>query len=486
MRLLTSVGRVTVLAVKTKEPSAEDQMHTNIRQNEEEESLKKSCLAINAGDISSGFQFFSAAFSLLCFVVIGISLVYWYRHRNLFYLRRRSFYHACLAGIGLMFHTVGGSLNRASQTHPNFIHQCFVFNFSIAIAFLTALLICLVKMLLFRNRYVYNLKLSHHFVQANKKQSRSVLTQAKTEVTKNLAWLAFFSTERFGFCCNTFGMTIACVLSAMLAALTCPGYRPSPELCALITAGSLEALVVGIPGLLCACWCFMLLFQTRKFPDILGILREVKWSLLTIVSWGGVGILLSLIDPGDFLERSELVFDYAILVDIGFLWFFCYLVPYQVYKAVKQKLVIYENVISLEQLLQNKIGSSIFRSHLIHELSVENLNFYEVVQVYRKMFDGEKNYSDEERRKIAKEITDVYIIGSMDGYSQININHELSLAITTRLKAPTPVPKDIFEEAYLEIYGLMRSDSYFRFKSTRQYKDFISAAEITAASDPSL
>ena len=128
-----------------------------------------------------------------------------------------------------------------------------------------------------------------------------------------------------------------------------------------------------------------------------------------------------------------------------------------------------EVVSSLQALLRDERGLERFKEFLIAEFSCENLLFFLDVEEYRQIEDTAQ------RQAAAQHLFNTYILE--DAILEVNINFKSKRTIHAGIVAPSVYT---FDRAQEEIYHLMESDSFARFRKSAAAKklvDELSAAE---------
>ncbi|XP_005073520.1 regulator of G-protein signaling 1 [Mesocricetus auratus] len=116
---------------------------------------------------------------------------------------------------------------------------------------------------------------------------------------------------------------------------------------------------------------------------------------------------------------------------------------------------------SLEKLLANQTGQSIFGNFLKSEFSEENIEFWLACEDYKKT---ESDLLSSKAETIYKAFV------HSDAVKQINIDFRTRESTAKKIKAPTPTS---FDEAQKVIYTLMEKDSYPRFLKSNIYLNLL-------------
>jgi regulator of G-protein signaling len=135
------------------------------------------------------------------------------------------------------------------------------------------------------------------------------------------------------------------------------------------------------------------------------------------------------------------------------------------------------NVSDFRLLLENLAGVEIFQQHLLKELSVENIMFWNAVNEF-KLFASECS-EVEFIKKSAQSMFDTYI--SESAPFQVNISSEQNSFIENQLKptfADISKLRELFDGAQKEVFFLMARDSFQRFKHTEVYQQWRKKAQV--------
>ncbi|XP_006975417.2 regulator of G-protein signaling 1 [Peromyscus maniculatus bairdii] len=116
---------------------------------------------------------------------------------------------------------------------------------------------------------------------------------------------------------------------------------------------------------------------------------------------------------------------------------------------------------SLEKLLANQTGQSVFGNFLKSEFSEENIEFWLACEDYKKT----------ESELLSSKAENIYkAFVHSDAAKQINIDFRTRESTAKKIKAPTPTS---FDEAQKVIYTLMEKDSYPRFLKSNIYLNLL-------------
>ncbi|XP_031440660.2 regulator of G-protein signaling 12 isoform X1 [Clupea harengus] len=131
--------------------------------------------------------------------------------------------------------------------------------------------------------------------------------------------------------------------------------------------------------------------------------------------------------------------------------------------------------VSFERLLQDPVGVRYFSEFLKKEFSEENLMFWQACEFFSQVPEADKNQLSQK----AQEIYNSFL--SSQASTPVNIDSQAQLADNV-LNAPQP---DMFREPQLQIFNLMKFDSYARFlKSTLYQECMVAEVEGRPLPDP--
>ncbi|XP_063282217.1 regulator of G-protein signaling 5 [Pelobates fuscus] len=117
---------------------------------------------------------------------------------------------------------------------------------------------------------------------------------------------------------------------------------------------------------------------------------------------------------------------------------------------------------SLEKLLQNSYGLSVFQSFLKSEFSEENIEFWMACEEYKKIKSPAKMATK------AKKVYEEFI--QTEAPREVNIDHFTKGVTMKNLVEPSPTS---FELAQKKIFALMEKDSLPRFVRSEFYQELI-------------
>uniref|UniRef100_A0A3Q4BP06 RGS domain-containing protein n=1 Tax=Mola mola TaxID=94237 RepID=A0A3Q4BP06_MOLML len=107
---------------------------------------------------------------------------------------------------------------------------------------------------------------------------------------------------------------------------------------------------------------------------------------------------------------------------------------------------------SFEELLKHSDGVDVFSRFLRTEFSEENIEFWLACEEYKTI--------DSETRRLSKAKCIYTVFCEADAPKEVNIDYNTKMAIQENLAQST---RSCFEAAQLQVYSLMKKDSYPRF-----------------------
>ncbi|KAM4678525.1 regulator of G-protein signaling 14 [Discoglossus pictus] len=117
--------------------------------------------------------------------------------------------------------------------------------------------------------------------------------------------------------------------------------------------------------------------------------------------------------------------------------------------------------VSFERLLQDPLGIEYFTEFLKKEYSAENIGFWQACEKFHSIPAGDTEQLLQESRRIYNEFL------SSSSLCPVNVDHQ-ALITEDMLEKPTP---DMFKAQQLQIFNLMKFDSYARFVKSPLYQE---------------
>ena len=445
------------------------------------------CQHSSVGQVTDGLALYSLVFSIVSFSILAFSLLAWIVNRNLPYLRKRSSTQIALLTTSWVCNLLAGPVSRASLKSPSILNSCVLINLTFSMVIPAFLGPQVIRLILFRNRVKYNRKLSETFTNTSDSRGQFELLTVRSpgepirdETKSQIDRLRYKASPRFGVVLAAAGFVFSVLLCVAFTLFSCPQLGVAKD----CFVASMDTLLTVLLFMFPAIIFFILLLkfsrEVRKYPDPFGILHEIKTVFMFGLPLCILSIVLMMINPGDFnIEGEPYRFDYTLLFDVAFLLVFCYSIPYQIYRARKSRKQDFDHSVSFKAVLDNPIGRQLFRQHLINEFSVENLNFYEAVEIFKETFNrDEKRYLS--RGKFAKNLFSRYL--ARRHVTQVNVSDAIIRNLASKMEGDNfEVKVDLFNEAAEEVYSLMENDSFRRFQNTAEYKEYIGANVSTSS-----
>lgn len=206
------------------------------------------------------------------------------------------------------------------------------------------------------------------------------------------------------------------------------------------------------------------LWKIRKEPDPFWIRRELTLIFVTSIVLITLITLLNRIDPGD-LEANR-VYSWSMLYYFSLLFFYCISIPLQLFLAYRNsKTLLYEDAYKdFNKVMRSEIGRMCFRTHLVEEMSLTNLLFYQEVKAWKSLYRTTKKGLSFMR---FKRIYNTFL--APNSRLEINIQHN-HLQLIQAAIANEKISIKSFDIALIEVKKLMVTDSFARFQCSRHYQ----------------
>eukprot|EP00924_Labyrinthula_sp_SR-Ha-C_P004485 snap_masked-scaffold_1-processed-gene-1.2-mRNA-1 protein AED:1.00 eAED:1.00 QI:0/0/0/0/1/1/2/0/380 len=216
--------------------------------------------------------------------------------------------------------------------------------------------------------------------------------------------------------------------------------------------------------------------EKQEYTDPFNIVKETKFSIKIPLVVSLSYFVFALFDPFklNIDEKTEnqqqISFFYGIILDFAILIFCILNITYPLTKVFRTQGDITLGVdLSFRQVIRNQHGKSFLRRYLINEFSVENLNFYETVDKWKKNFD---KFEKESVRRQARNVYSRFF--SSRSLNPVNVSYEVVETLRRRLdNEEKDIEKDVFDEAVVEIEQLIVFDSFPRFKRSELFREFL-------------
>eukprot|EP00924_Labyrinthula_sp_SR-Ha-C_P002131 snap_masked-scaffold_19-processed-gene-1.30-mRNA-1 protein AED:1.00 eAED:1.00 QI:0/-1/0/0/-1/1/1/0/357 len=235
--------------------------------------------------------------------------------------------------------------------------------------------------------------------------------------------------------------------------------------------------VAGVLVVLVFCFIVYLHKMTKELPDPYGLQKENKLALIVPIFFISTDILINLVLCPPALN-SKITVQQQLPRQLGFLVSYFIQLVYPL-RVILQNKNLSRSLITLQTVLSSTHGVNLFRAYLIHEISVENLNFYLVAKIWKTNF-----YIDgiSKSKRSARNIIHRWIEPNNDrslNTAQVNVGYKVVKSILRRYKSED-FGDDLFDEAIHEAYRLMVLDSFPRFQRTREFKEYFAGKDPSA------
>jgi len=239
-----------------------------------------------------------------------------------------------------------------------------------------------------------------------------------------------------------------------LTTIDCPLYE-------FIIATCYNAIIFS----LCCCW---IAYRTWRQPrDVFYLKFElILCSFVAIFNTIGYIIIISTVNEYEIFDVISGYTSYFIAS-----LHFCVIVFPTILTFIP-KINIFnseEKILGLHTILKQPDLLELFTEYLIKELSVENILFYQRVENLKIMIEADSNTNDKKAHKEANFIIERFIKENSE--MQINLDHYIRQQAITDFNQSNSF-NGLFE-AEKHIFDTMREDSYPRFVTSNDYKDYL-------------
>ena len=132
---------------------------------------------------------------------------------------------------------------------------------------------------------------------------------------------------------------------------------------------------------------------------------------------------------------------------------------------------------NFDNLLIDPKGVAIFTEFLKKEFAEENIIFYQLCQDFKALFDYH------EMRELAMKIYHQHLASNCP--HPVNLDSQVLQSVYEKLESNL-ISRDIFDEAFLQIYKLMKFDPYSRFLKSELYSECVKNSVCSPNGDPCL
>eukprot|EP00924_Labyrinthula_sp_SR-Ha-C_P014211 snap_masked-scaffold_59-processed-gene-0.29-mRNA-1 protein AED:1.00 eAED:1.00 QI:0/0/0/0/1/1/3/0/554 len=295
--------------------------------------------------------------------------------------------------------------------------------------------------------------------------------------------LAFLSSNEFGLMLMIPFLGISCIVFTIFSLdgrLECVGCKVS---------NGLNAINISLAGL-CIVGCIIFLRKIRHEPDHFELKKEVQSALTLGVFLVVPYVPLQTLDPNN-LDNKGLV-NWIWIAIIGWTIYYHFSVADQVKKAILFRKDVLNlklkssNSPQLQDVLKSHFGATLFKAYIVEESSFENFLFYRDATIWKTVLGRKQNTIEGKRKALSlvKKIYSLYI--KQWAVNQINISGSDRVKIYNEIEEienkqkngeEYHVPLHIFDEALLEVWQLMATDSFTRFKTSKYYEQYMGHQE---------
>lgn len=219
-----------------------------------------------------------------------------------------------------------------------------------------------------------------------------------------------------------------------------------------------------------------LFYKYRNVPDLVGIWRESLFACVIPSSFSTIFLGFAFLDVGGFGEAEVSNFEWGSVVDVGVLFFFVTVITVPLIRVYRMK-GFKEPDKSFQELLDDPRGAKYFEFYTATELSLENYLFYREATAWKNDYD---NVHPDERNAKGDLLLNKYVRPWSD--MEVNLGSSMREEILSQAEASarTEYPRDLFDNAVVEIYSLMYSHSYPNFKRSSFYKLYLGETDASS------
>lgn len=213
------------------------------------------------------------------------------------------------------------------------------------------------------------------------------------------------------------------------------------------------------------------LWYIRKEPDVLGLYSELYYSSGVFLGVATFYLFFALPDAQNLNKDGEITWSYFLC--IGYLMSFSIILPKQIihsfFMEAHESRV---NHLGLSAILNSEIGINYFKIHMIHELSIESILFWQNAMAWKNAYRTTSVLIREENYiRIFKTFIEH---GSI---MQINISYDTYEAVLRDADRSKNIPETVFDECMQQAVYLMSSNAYPRFIRSELYQKYLTAAK---------
>ena len=316
-----------------------------------------------------------------------------------------------------------------------------------------------------------------HDLESRPSRADSDVSSAPSISPDELRVHQFQASRTFAFAC-----AMALVLPPFLVWLIrwslVPWGFPATEPC-LGCVFTYDELIIFFGIVLWNCTAgFWMWYKLRTYSDPWGIRNELFRAVVVLAVLSAIGLFLGTVDPGGYYARGEVAWYW--IIEVG--WVASYMIQttgavWRARKHAKQDLAdrgadrrSTGDHAHLLDYLYDAHQRALFASYLVSEFSIENLRFHDAVVEWRKRV-ASCTASEEAMRTYAIEMYESFV--SQGSFLELNlpweIREELVRVFRRVIDDGAPVPPDVWDAAHQNVFELMTTDSYFRFRNSPAY-----------------
>lgn len=410
-------------------------------------ALNETCVFSYSDEVlTEPFRLYNLIYLVFSWTLISVCLVIFYCNRNLPLIQKRTPLMIYVSAVGVIAQTLNGPLWRYDIAV--FQEQCLLDNFFALVCIPTVVWPLMIRLIIWANRVKLNFAIAG---QVGRKGIKRVEVEAS-----NLKWKVYWASEGFSYVLLGLLIPYYICIYCLLDLLLCVR-------CELLETASFIIYIGGFVAF--ALLVIAIVIVYRNAPDNISLLAETKLALSIGGLFSAIGFLFAFADVGHFEQNVPQNFDWAILVDYGFLLCFLVTCPLQVYYGHKALTAPKDRGDKLDDILSTARGKQIFELFLATDLSVENMLFYNAVTEWKREF----RVGSQLARVMAKRIATKYL--QPGSYLEVNISSSQQIEVREAIEAEdVTLTKDVFDEVLDEVCKLMSSNSVPRFHDSAFYK----------------
>eukprot|EP00511_Aplanochytrium_stocchinoi_P009098 CAMPEP_0204870832 /NCGR_PEP_ID=MMETSP1348-20121228/33762_1 /ASSEMBLY_ACC=CAM_ASM_000700 /TAXON_ID=215587 /ORGANISM="Aplanochytrium stocchinoi, Strain GSBS06" /LENGTH=247 /DNA_ID=CAMNT_0052024871 /DNA_START=724 /DNA_END=1467 /DNA_ORIENTATION=- len=212
------------------------------------------------------------------------------------------------------------------------------------------------------------------------------------------------------------------------------------------------------------------LWYIRKEPDVLGLYDELYYSSVVFIGLAVISLMFGIPDTGGVYSDGKFTWSY--LLCFGALISFTLIAPKQIFRSYFMESFDDEvNHLGLSAILNSEIGINYFKIHMINELSIESILFWQNAMAWKNAYRTTSVLIREENYiRIFKTFIEH---GSI---MQINISYDTYENVLRDADRSKNIPETVFDECMTQAVYLMSSNAYPRFLRSELYQRYLSAA----------